>query len=414
MHRFLLPLSAALIAVALPAASRAQVPAPQRPVLDAGDPNDAHAYYQWGLQRVAKAPAAAADAFYWAARLDPSWADPLYARRVALILASPRLRDAAVTGDVRVLESAEMLRVDSLLLRAYQINPFLHSRLDVELLRAWFLSRTSGGAMRPTEVYDEAPQADAGDVDRFLTRAMDTADPETRAWHAYSTGRFAQAARLYTGTLGASRHRGYTHAAIARSHFHAGDRAASLRSMRQAIVEFAKRDEKVLQRIYESKALYEHAAGILYEVANEPDSAKAAYGRALAEDLAYWSAHRQLGQLALASGDTATALSELDQAVQLSPSDAALRHLYGRALIQANKVEEAVVQLKQAIAHNADYAAPYFLLGRIYDLAEMPEPAVEYYAGFTKRGRASDQEMALARQRLAALAPAGQAAPAKP
>jgi len=50
---------------------------PKRPKLDAGrDTNSAGAYHQHGMLHLAKRPQVAADAFYWAARLDPSIAEP--------------------------------------------------------------------------------------------------------------------------------------------------------------------------------------------------------------------------------------------------------------------------------------------------------------------------------------------------
>ena len=61
--------------------------APPRPRFTiARDSNSAAAYYYHGLQVLGKKPYEAADAFYWAARLDPQWADPIYARRVALLM----------------------------------------------------------------------------------------------------------------------------------------------------------------------------------------------------------------------------------------------------------------------------------------------------------------------------------------
>src|SRR5690348_18430900 len=69
----------------------AQDRAPDRPRLEtSADTNDAYAYYNLGLAKLDRDPDKAADAFYWAARLNPGWAEAYYARRVALLLKDPR------------------------------------------------------------------------------------------------------------------------------------------------------------------------------------------------------------------------------------------------------------------------------------------------------------------------------------
>jgi hypothetical protein len=52
---------------------------PKRPRLAAGaDTNDARAYYDHGLAKIERDPAEAADAFYWATRINPGVADAYY------------------------------------------------------------------------------------------------------------------------------------------------------------------------------------------------------------------------------------------------------------------------------------------------------------------------------------------------
>jgi len=60
---------------------------PRRPKLPAGvDTNNAQVYYDLGLEQIQRDPEKAADAFYWATRINPVWADAYYARRCALLL----------------------------------------------------------------------------------------------------------------------------------------------------------------------------------------------------------------------------------------------------------------------------------------------------------------------------------------
>src|SRR5882762_12000226 len=72
----------------------------KRPKLDAGrDSNSAGAYHQYGMLNLSKRPQNAADAFYWAARLDPSVAEPCYGRWCALLLAMQRRDMFALMND---------------------------------------------------------------------------------------------------------------------------------------------------------------------------------------------------------------------------------------------------------------------------------------------------------------------------
>src|SRR6266853_300071 len=89
---------------------------PKRPKLDAGrDTNSAGAYHQHGMLQLAKRPQVAADAFYWAARLEPSIAEPWYGRWCALLLAMQR--DAARAADLH--ESRRGARAGLLLGRQF-------------------------------------------------------------------------------------------------------------------------------------------------------------------------------------------------------------------------------------------------------------------------------------------------------
>src|SRR6266566_1894764 len=69
-------LAASILATLPPAALQAQSgKVPKRPNLEAGaDTNFAPAYYEFGMREIERDPQKAADAFYWATRLDPAWA----------------------------------------------------------------------------------------------------------------------------------------------------------------------------------------------------------------------------------------------------------------------------------------------------------------------------------------------------
>ena len=97
---------------------------PARPELDAGaDTNDAYAYYDFGLDRLRKQPQRAADAFYWASRLSPTWADPYYARRIALHLSDKRQLMRYLTSS-KAAQSSRNRAIDSLYNEAMLRNLF--------------------------------------------------------------------------------------------------------------------------------------------------------------------------------------------------------------------------------------------------------------------------------------------------
>ena len=79
-------------------------------------------------------PATAASAFYWASRINPGWADPLYARRAAILLSDkPRLLDYW-NGVRRVERLPEMRHADSLYDRAVVKVSEVYSPADLAAL----------------------------------------------------------------------------------------------------------------------------------------------------------------------------------------------------------------------------------------------------------------------------------------
>jgi Flp pilus assembly protein TadD len=190
----------------------------------------------------------------------------------------------------------------------------------------------------------------------------------------------------------------------------AGARDSALAAFGRAIDQMRAREEERTVVLYDSKALLEQSRGLIYEQMERDSLAREAYGRALQEDLSYHPAHARLAMLALSHGDTATALSELELAVQLKGDDAALRHAYAYVLGISGRVGDAAPHLQKAIELEPWYAAPYELLGRMYQSSEMLPEARRYYEGFLARASRHDPMVASVQQRLAQL-PADASAP---
>lgn len=410
MKRFAL---AAVAALAFAAPATGQTPrvrdVPRRPVLWAqADTNSANAYYTHGMTRLADRPAEAAAAFYWAARLQPGYADALYGRRVALLMTDRDRLVRYMRGDRSTRRNPEILGIDSLQLRALALDPFLIQKFDRPLMRSYILGlvledmRRGGGVDNPALAQHQ--------VDTWLHQ---TTDPGMRAWAAYSDGRFPQAIQYYEQSLRRARprDRASIRTDLGRIHFFSGNLDKAVEHFTAAAAEMRKDDDRDLVFVYESKALLEHSVGTVYEKMGNAAAAQEAYGRALQEDLSFAAAHRRLAMLAMARGDTAAAISALALAVELSPADPELRVQHGLMLVLARKPGDGVAELNKAIELEPLYAAPRLLLARLNDAAGIADQALEHYRAYLERAARDDAGYAHAQQRIAALDAQIKAAP---
>lgn len=393
---------AAVLACATPVA--AQTPrvhdVPRRPVLWAeADTNSAGVYFNHGVSRLSTRPDEAAAAFYWAARLRPGWADPLYGRRVALLMSDPERLVRYMRDDRTTIRSPEIQAIDSLQLQALSLDPFLTQQFDKPLLRAYMTRAVSNDMQR------SGGDANTALASYMVENWLQGMDPSMRAWVAYSEGRFPQALAEYERSLrrAQARERPRIHTDLGRIHFFTGDMAKAVEHFTAAAAELEKREKRDLVLVYESKALMEYSLGTVYEKMGNAPAAQEAYGRALQEDLAFAPAHRALSALALARGDTATNLSEMALAVELSPRDAALRLDYGLLLLLARKPGESVTEILKAAELEPLFAAPQLILARLYDSSKLAQEALVHYRAYLALAARDDAGHAGAQERVAAL-----------
>lgn len=411
MKRFVLAAAAALV-LAAPAAGQAPRvrDVPRRPALWAqADTNSSNAYYSHGMTRLADNPQEAAAAFYWAARLHPASADALYGRRVALLLSDRDRLLRYMRGERSIHRHPEILAIDSLQLRALALDPFLVEKFDRLLLRAYVLGEVLEDMRRSNGV--DNPALAQYQVDTWLNQ---TTDPGMRGWAAYSDGRFPQAIEYYEQSLRRARswQRPRIRADLGRIHFFSGNYDKAVEHFTAGAAEMRKEDDgRDLVYVYESKALLEHSVGTVYEKMGNDSAAQEAYGRALQEDLSFAAAHRRLSMLALTRGDTATALSEMALAVELSPADPELRVQHGLVLVLARKAPEGVAELTRAVELEPFYAAPRLLLARLNDASGIADQALAHYRAFLERAARDDPGYAHAQARIAALDAQLKAAP---
>jgi tetratricopeptide (TPR) repeat protein len=392
-----LVLAAALaVAASHPLAAQRLGPPMERPRLrDVTDTNDAQAYYDHGLALVERDPKQAAAAFYWAARINPGWGEPLYARRAALLMSDLSMLNKLYEGSRRQRSSPELRRLDSLQFRALMLSPFLYRRLDQPMFMAYIRdnvmrrSRMSGG--------DEPSRVE---LEFYIDQYLRNGGHHSRAWMAYGSGNFTQALRSYELAYGSSRDKSGIRLERARIFGMLGQADSAVSELRLALTDMRTQDEKDLVVFYDSKALAEFSVGVLLEGKGDTDGAREAYGQALQEDLAYYPAHMRLGLLLLGRGDTTTALSELALAAQLSSDDPMVRYTHGFVLGVAQRYPEALAELQKAIELEPYFALPYLRLGQISEMTGKGREAERAYQGFLDRASMNDLQRDYAKSRL--------------
>jgi tetratricopeptide (TPR) repeat protein len=185
--------------------------------------------------------------------------------------------------------------------------------------------------------------------------------------------------------------------------FAMGNADSALAELTLALEELRKKDNKELVRLYDSKAMLEHSIAKIHEARGDAVAARDAYGRALEEDLAFYPAHSSLANLALQLGDTATALSELELAVQLNAEEPVLRLMYGYILLGAKRYGDAAAQLTKGIEVEPYFPNLYYVLGQVYEAQKNITGAIAQYEAYLQRAALNHPMREDAVQRLAAL-----------
>jgi hypothetical protein len=394
----------ALIAVAGAARGQAQT-AFKRPRLTAdADTNDARAYYDFGVLVLRNEPWKAAAAFYWASRLDPAWAEAFYAQRIAALMAQEHLLIGYLEGNRSVVNSRDAQHLDSLEYQAQRLNPFYERRLQEALfagyLTALYKRSRSQAGERPLDPADRADLEFM--VDQYLRTGSNTF---VRAAIAASRGRVAEALELDRQLLPQVSVKAEIHAERAKLFYSVANYDSALAELNEALSELRRRDTVGFTHFYISRELMEHAIGVIHEAAGDTADARAAYGRALQENLAYAPAHVRLAGLDLLAHDSVKALAEFDVAVQVAPNEAPLRAAYALALVQVGRRDEAVVQLRRAVELEPYYAVPHYVLGFVAELAGNRDEALAGYRAFLARAARRDPIRRAVEQRVTDLTP---------
>ncbi len=367
-----IPIVAAVIALAAtPVASTAQPREPERPPVAPGaDPNDWEAHFDRGAKLFREEPALAGAHLYWASRLDPSRAEPLYARW-ANYLFRAKNEDiyAYLRGEEAIWRRPDFLEAWGLRERALVRNPFVHRGLEVL-------------------VYDRLP----GDF-------LDSRD--NRAWIAYTEGKFQQAVALQTRTI----ERGGTKAMWNRfdrslAAVAAGDLPLALSDLKALVEELRRQDDQRMVALYASKHDLLYMIGLVHNQMGDRAAARAAFGESTVENAAFGYAWAGLAALSSAARQHAQAATEYEQALQIEPEDGYLHYLHAQTLFALQRYEGAATALTQAIALEPHFAAPHYLMGRVRERQGREADAYPHYERFVALATAKDPQAKSMRLRL--------------
>ena len=359
-------------ALCLTASTVAAQKVPKRPELFAGaDTNSWFAYFQAGLSDLRRRPDKASDEFYWAARLNPSAPEPLYAGWVAYWKRRPDRFWDYLAGKKFMVENKEVQRIDSLRLRALELNPMMYQGLWIQLFE------------------EDGP--------------IMSSDPAIQGIVAYAHGNPMRAAERLGQAVKSKENRGLRYdRALALYQLAAYDSAAH--ELQLLLDDMKSREEKKLVRMYESKQMFQYGIAIVMMAKGDTLAARDALGKALTEDLSFAPAHVALAHLAAFTGDTAAAIQELSQAVEIDSTDVIAHFELGVHLMMKNNTEDAKKHLRKAITLEPYFAQPYYPLAYILEYDENPSEAADMYTAFADRAtRSEEQRAATARARATAL-----------
>ena len=381
------------------AAQHSGARAPRRPTLPAEtDTCDASVYYQYGLAHLDRDPQVAAAAFYWTQRLSPNSALAYYAERIALLMVDPYVLRRYVEGDRSDLQSKDVRRIDSLEVRAMALDPFFPQRLDEDLIVAYYRDRVrdelrQGGELTPSEPA----------IDAYVRRELQGSAPETRAWLAFARGYYREAADFWAGEARRDRKNTELRAERAQALFLMGELDSARAELDSALATARRSDAQKMKYVYNSKAVWEYELGRIHELQGHDSLARDAYQQALVEDLSYHPAHVRLAYVALRTRDTATAVTELERAIEVRDIDFTARLLLGTLHAARHAFGPATEQLRRAAEIEPWVADPHLVLGDVRRDAGDQEGAAAEYRRFLALASQSDPNVGPARQRLAGL-----------
>lgn len=355
MRRILSAVVLAVAAASYAASAAAQQPEPPRPELSRNaDTRDWEAYFDEGTRLFETAPTRAAAAFYWAARLEPSRAEPLFAQWAAFYAQDWGNWLAYVEEQEHILRRPTLVANEALRERAFYRNPFVHRAFEAALWSRLGRRLRWDGATRAFMNYGQADFRQAAEGFGRTVRANPEQNAHFRYWRALA---FVGGQQLDSAVVEVT------------------ELLATLRAQ----------DQATISRYYQSKALLEYALGRLHEAAGHPDQAREAYGRALVEDLTMYPARAALARMALRQRNAAEAAEHMAQVVEIAPDDAVMHYEHGNALVAAGRTDDAIAAFQAASRLEPHWADPYVRLGMALERSGQRDQAVSALRAYLER-----------------------------
>ena len=351
---------------------------PPRPNLPRrADTNDWEAYFDEGARWFDRSPAQAARAFYWAARLDPTRAEPLFGQWAAFYASNWGIWLSYVEEEERILQQPSVLENEGLRELAYYRNPFVHRGFEAVLWSRLGHQLRWDDALRAFMKYGTADFADAVDGFGRSVRRDPVRHAHLRFWRALAFVGNQQADSAGVGSR------------------------ALLATLRE-------RDEVRLNRFYESKAELEYALGLLHDARSRPEEARRALERALEEDLTMYPARAALARMALRERNAAEAVEHLTQVVEIAPGDPVMQLEYGNALAAAARADDAIIAYRRASQLEPYWAEPYLRMGLVLRHTGQSQKAAAALRTYLERAPRRDAEgIRRATESLAAVSQGG-------
>jgi hypothetical protein len=412
--------------------------APARPQFTTGpsgavDTNDAQTYYDAAMVVPSSTPVDVA-ALYWASRIDPSWAPPVYERWAMLHTAAQQIGRLTPA----TLPDSTLSQIDALLVVAYGDDPFFDDhQLESNVAKAESIAVTHAVAAAECA----APQFPSRPIVHVLPGWVGApadctnreanwslyqelaycADPAatscpwppgpvydpTSLWYvAYGHADYVTASRQLGSVVKAHPDSIDLYYHLAKAQFLSSQYDAAVVTLQNAVARMQRRQRKppttALRAIF-TPALFQYAIGVVRQTQGRDTDAVAAYTRSLALDPRWYMSHVHLAVVALGANDTRTAIAHAQLAAQIRPEDPIVQLVLGDALLSASQAADAATHFDAAIGSDSSYAAPYLYLAQARLAQDDTARTVAALTGFLAHAGRSDGQRSAAASQLATL-----------
>jgi tetratricopeptide (TPR) repeat protein len=362
------------------------------------DTNDASTYYAAGVASLSADPAGASAAFYWASRLNPSWAEPYFARWYVLQKEARARRWQKTLGERLgpALPDTVRRQIDSLVVLAAFHNPFF----DEKIQSIDFSNHMRNGVALAREHVKE--ENIVREEEGRLPLLMPRLTKVPHSWYlAYAERHFDSASADLAPLIAKYPDALPLYVYRSKAQYALGQYDSAAATLRAAISRVDWRDSTT--PVYFAPDIFYYAVGIAEAEPKHDSAAQAAFQLAVTANLGFYMAHLHLASLALSARDSATALVEARIAAEIRPEDPVVQLFLGYTLFSAHRPAEAIEHLRAATVADPYFALPYYYIGQASELAHDTSAALTAYRAFLAHASRADNLRPSAEEALAVL-----------